>query len=354
MQDNSISEPIEELTKTLHKAQSEKNSKLEIETLFKLSQLDYDNKNFDKSALLLKEILAIEKEHANVNYYLGLIEIEKNNYEKAILHFRKEQKINPQNKLSAQIIEKLKIQTNVPLITFLLVLANLITFYFISYPQINLTNSIKYGLSYDSFNLFNLITSLFVHINLLHFSVNMLILIMFGLVLEKKVGSINFLLIFLLSGIIGNLSQSIISPQTIVLGASAGIFGIFAAIMMLEPFFKMRLLGIFNIPIILVLAFIFLASSLLGIYFPDTFIQGEIAHLIGFFTGVLIIGILDNSTINIFYNWIFFYFGFWFLKWGLDNFVQYDFLLSGVLFLTGALSIHYSYKKLRRYYENRS
>lgn len=86
-----------------------------------------------------------------------------------------------------------------------------------------------------------LVTYMFLHASLLHLFFNMLVLYFFGTVLERRAGNRQLLAIFFTSGILSAigyafLSQPIfnISPGTMV-GASGAIYGVFAALTMLEP-----------------------------------------------------------------------------------------------------------------------
>ncbi len=72
-----------------------------------------------------------------------------------------------------------------------------------------------------------IITSLFLHGGFLHILVNMLTLLSLGTFLEKRIGSVNFLLVYLLTGITGNLLSLYWNMFMISVGASGAIFGLF-------------------------------------------------------------------------------------------------------------------------------
>jgi membrane associated rhomboid family serine protease len=84
------------------------------------------------------------------------------------------------------------------------------------------------------------ITSMFLHGNSLHIFLNAFGLLMFGPILERKVGSKEFIKIFFISGIVGNalyyLTVNIgLAIDLPALGASGGLFGIMAATAVLMP-----------------------------------------------------------------------------------------------------------------------
>lgn len=75
------------------------------------------------------------------------------------------------------------------------------------------------------------VTSMFVHADFFHLFGNMLILLVFGLPFEERIGGRRFLVVYLLAGLVGTLAQVAVTlPDTILLmGASGAIFGIIGA-----------------------------------------------------------------------------------------------------------------------------
>lgn len=87
------------------------------------------------------------------------------------------------------------------------------------------------GLVKDN-NLFRLITSIFLHIGIIHLISNMWALNILGKQTENFYGHIKMFIIFLYSGIIGNLiSVLFMNDNTISAGASGAIFGLMGAIL---------------------------------------------------------------------------------------------------------------------------
>ena len=120
-----------------------------------------------------------------------------------------------------------------------------------------------------------IITSIFTHLNLLHISLNVFFLYLLGIQLERVVGGRKLVYIYLLSGLGGNILSTIFLPNIGGLGASGAIFGIFGY---LTSYFGV--LG-GNIKSMLLYAFfIFLFNSLLGPVDP-------FAHLGGLIVGLL-------------------------------------------------------------------
>lgn len=131
-----------------------------------------------------------------------------------------------------------------------------------------------------------LVTHIFLHGSFCHFLFNMLFLFFFATVLERKVGSLRFLLIFFLSGIVAGIgwswSLTAVSPAV---GASGALYGIFGALAVLMPRMKMY---IFPLPIplemwMMAILFAMLNFLMIGTDYPIAFT----AHLSGLFFGLL-------------------------------------------------------------------
>ncbi|MHA1257012.1 MAG: rhomboid family intramembrane serine protease, partial [Promethearchaeota archaeon] len=75
-----------------------------------------------------------------------------------------------------------------------------------------------------------LFTSMFLHADIMHILSNMIALILFGSVVENNYSKLEYLLIYFISGLIGNLFSLLLLPlNTISLGASVAIFGLIGA-----------------------------------------------------------------------------------------------------------------------------
>lgn len=74
-----------------------------------------------------------------------------------------------------------------------------------------------------------LFTSMFVHVSIEHLLGNMLFLLIFGLRAEEMFDAKEYLIIYLLSGLAGNLLTLLFGPDMLSAGASGCIFGMFGA-----------------------------------------------------------------------------------------------------------------------------
>ena len=86
-------------------------------------------------------------------------------------------------------------------------------------------------------NIYTLFTSMFIHGGFLHIAGNMFVFFFMGIAFEQRVGAKKFLIIYLIAGVCGALTQSVIDlgSNTTLIGASGAIFGILGAFAYLYP-----------------------------------------------------------------------------------------------------------------------
>ena len=90
------------------------------------------------------------------------------------------------------------------------------------------------SIQYFPSQIWRLASAIFVHIGLEHFAMNMITLYFIGRQAEDIFGSWNFLFLYLMSGILGNVFVFIFTPSAVAAGASTSLFGIFGAIITLR------------------------------------------------------------------------------------------------------------------------
>jgi membrane associated rhomboid family serine protease len=85
--------------------------------------------------------------------------------------------------------------------------------------------------------LVTLLSSAFIHAGWLHLLSNLLYLAVFGLPVERRVGAVRFGLLYLVSGLVGNLTYLLAQPtsEAPAVGASGAIAGVIAAHLVLFP-----------------------------------------------------------------------------------------------------------------------
>ena len=106
-------------------------------------------------------------------------------------------------------------------------------------------------------------------------------------------------------------------------------------------------------PIIIAFGGFFAISNLILSFISfNQFSNGDIAHLFGFMTGILLTGSIYRETIEIFYNWLFIFFGFWIISISINKILELyklnlNFGIEIILIIIGIFLITYSYIKLK-------
>ena len=346
------------LVEKLHEAQNNNDIDLEIDALISIGKYHFEHENYQQAILIFSQILELSPEELDINYFIALSYLHMGEENKSIDFLTRELKYNPKN-IKAQVLkEKVIINSNYPFVTLSLLFLNTLVFYF-TYPKISITQIADYTLSYSSIGIANAFTSLFFHINSLHYALNMIILLIFGLMLEKNIGSFKFLLIYISSGMFGNVMQAIISPDAFILGASASLFGLLGATLMREPLLKIRVLGLIKMPMIIFMGVFFIISGLLQQSFTQSVSTGEFAHMMGFLFAVLITGLFYNELIEHFYNWLAIFFGFWIVWFFSLSLINISIISFGDIFyyiimiLFGFFLVFYSYINLVAFHKLR-
>ncbi len=85
----------------------------------------------------------------------------------------------------------------------------------------------------ESFQVYRIVTAIFMHIGIAHLYFNGYALYIFGPQIEKLMGTKKFIAFFLLSGIGGNLATIIFNYNSLSAGASGSLFGLFGGFLYL-------------------------------------------------------------------------------------------------------------------------
>lgn len=126
-----------------------------------------------------------------------------------------------------------------------------------------------------------MITYMFLHGSFSHLFYNMYGLLIFGPLLEQKVGPKRFLFVYFFSGIAAALLSSFFYKYS--LGASGALMGVIGTLIILMP--NLGLLLFFFIPMPLWIAgIIWFFIDLFGVFFPSG--VGNIAHIVGLACGL--------------------------------------------------------------------
>lgn len=157
--------------------------------------------------------------------------------------------------------------------------------------------------------LWQLLTFQFLHAGFLHLLFNGITIWFFGRALEREFSPKQYLILYFGSGIAGGMLQALLGfliPKYfggLVIGASAGAFGLMAAFARMAPHHSITLLIFFVLPVTLRAEWLLwgsLALALFGILIPEDNIA-HAAHLGGILFGILFI---HRLTHPISMNWL--------------------------------------------------
>jgi len=124
-------------------------------------------------------------------------------------------------------------------VTFALVLINIAVYIYTSFIGNDFLNTpLRILRIYGQYNYavlhlgwwWQLVTSMFVHVNIVHLAGNMFFLLIFGLRAEDFFKDSEYYLVYFTSGLTGNLLTLLYPLQVTSAGASGAIFGIFGAV----------------------------------------------------------------------------------------------------------------------------
>lgn len=136
--------------------------------------------------------------------------------------------------------------TAMPKATVIIVAINILAFIICTFTGQLLYNKGAVGLSLieEPLDLYRVISSMFLHVNLSHIFNNMLLLYFAGEITEKAIGQLQFTVMYFVSGICGCLLtfvSEIVSGVSIrVIGASGAVFGVLGMLLALVMYKRVR------------------------------------------------------------------------------------------------------------------
>ncbi len=182
-----------------------------------------------------------------------------------------------------------------PVITYALIVLNIMVYLFMVLYDVDGTYFYAFANNYEfvqNGQIYRLLTSMFLHSDIIHIVCNMYALYILGPQVERYYGKTKFLLIYLLSGLLGSIfSCAFMSADTISIGASGAIFGLLGSIAYFTYYYRATLQGLLRSQVVPVI----LLNLAIGFMVPGIDISGHIGGLIG---GILVsmgIGIGDKG-----------------------------------------------------------
>ena len=202
------------------------------------------------------------------------------------------QKTIKNEKKLAKIFSKKK-----PTFTYLLIVINIIMFLLTITLQLNANIDLSYYLSNNYIfvqngQYYRLLTSMFMHVNLIHLLFNMYALYILGPQVERYYGKLRYAFIYFVSGLLGSIFSGVFMGENVIsMGASGAIFGLLGSIAYFTYYYRATLQGLLRgqiVPVIII-------NLLFGLVISGIDIFAHIGGLIG---GILIsmaIGIGDKG-----------------------------------------------------------
>ena len=256
--------------------------------------VNLDNKDYDNiKCANVKEISDLSKYSFIINKFPNILEVESVKEEGIELFIKLTDDINKKNYEETKKAEEI-FSKKTPIMTYIfigicLVLYTLIFLFSGDLMELNPNVLYRYGalvnfnmMDNNYLELYRLITSIFLHGGFIHLLCNMYSLYVIGPQLESFFGKVKYTIIFIGSGIIGNmLSMAFLQDTFVSVGASGAIFGLLGALLYFGYHYRVYLSGVIKsqiIPLIILNLIIgFVATSI-----------NNLAHIGGLIGGVLL------------------------------------------------------------------
>jgi membrane associated rhomboid family serine protease len=200
-----------------------------------------------------------------------------------------------------------KINDRIPVATYLLISANVFVFCLYMFTGIKgITETFEtYGVIATKLSVLTLFSHMFLHAGGAHLGANMFFLWFFGRNVERKLGSIPFVIFYFISGICAALLFVVFNPtlEKPLVGASGAVCGLLGMYFVLFPKREIELFywvivwgGTFRIPAYIFLVLYFIIELLQGLFTPSEIAEvANLAHAGGFAGGVILVFLLTRA-----------------------------------------------------------
>ena len=239
--------------------------------------VNLDNKNFDNiKCANVKEINDLSKYSVITSIFPNILEIEKSEEKGMELFIKLTNDINKKNYDESKKAEEV-FTKKTPYITYVIMIICLITYLITSFVGGDFLDQnpnvlYKFGaltsvdvLGNNYLGLIRLVSSTFIHVGIIHLICNMYSLYVIGPQLESFFGKTKFIIIYILSGVIGNLlSLLFMQGNVVTAGAGSALFGLLGALLYFGYHYRVYLSTVIKsqiIPIIILNLLIVLTIS---------------------------------------------------------------------------------------------
>ena len=180
-----------------------------------------------------------------------------------------------------------------PTVTYALICINVVMFLLCNFYNesiVDLFANSRYFVKEGEF--YRLFTCMFLHVDVVHILFNMYALYVLGPQVERYYGKLRFLLIYVVSGLLGSLFSCVfMNEASFSIGASGAIFGLLGSIVYFTYYYRATIQGFMRSPAVSVV----LINLALGFLIPNVDISAHIGGLIGGLLIAMGIGIGDKG-----------------------------------------------------------
>ena len=203
--------------------------------------------------------------------------------------------INRKNKRDAAIVNDV-FAPKKPYVTRILIALNIIMFIITMFDENLFLQTVVWNIGIIKYGQFyRLLTGMFLHANIIHLFFNMSALNSIGSQLEGFIGRTKFLIVYLLSGLIGGLlTVALHGTEYVGVGASGAIFGLLGSLLYFGYHYRVYLGQVMKSQIIPVI----IVNLAIGFMFPNIDNFAHIGGLLGGVTVTMGIGIAHKSTLQ--------------------------------------------------------
>lgn len=263
---------------------------------------EHNLKNID--CIELKTISDINKYDFVLDTFPNINKIDKVTEQGLELFMKLTEEINKKNKEDATKAEEVFGRKR-PIITYALIISNIIMFLMLLIAGGSLFDMdpnllYEFGglVNYKSMNenpleLYRLITSMFLHADLVHITFNLYALYILGPQLESFFGRTKYILIYIGSGLIGGLaSMAFMGNNSVSIGASGAIFGLIGAFIYFGYHYRVYFGTVIKSQIIPLL----LINLLIGLTISGISLSAHVGGFIGGLLWAKAVGIKYKTT----------------------------------------------------------
>lgn len=184
--------------------------------------------------------------------------------------------------------------TKKPIVTYIFITICIIMF-ILTRGSTDIETLLKYGANNayltKSGEYYRLLSSMFIHIGLLHLLFNMYTLYIIGPQVESFYGKFKYFLIYILSGVSGSILSITFSSNTVSAGASGAIFGLMGALLYFGFFYRNYLGSVIKSQIVPII----ILNLVIGFSTSGIDNAAHIGGLIGGILTSLALGVTDKT-----------------------------------------------------------